>query len=267
VLISNYRLKTIEKEVWTVENEIKAEFIQLDGLNIHIRSLGCDNEGPTIVFESGYGDDSSAWDSVIYDVAQTSKIFLYDRAGVGLSDKSSKPRTSLQMVKELNEILLKSKVTKPVILVGHSFGGLNARLYATLFPKEIAGIVLVDSTPEDYKDRLLPKMSMEFQSKYNKQFVLEGNYHEFMMSLNQVKQNRNYLGKVPITVISAGEKVHYSAGIQELWHEMQKEILNLSSVSEFIIAPNSGHYVQNDEPQYVIEAIEKIKLLHSKIKL
>ena len=131
------------------------------------------------------------------------------------------------------------------------------RMFATEYPNEVCGIVLIDSTPEDYRERFLPTMSQDFQQAYNKQFVYEGNYDEFMESLKQLKDTRQKLN-VPLIVLSAGKKAHYSMGSQKLWNEMQREILEISSDGELVIAENSAHYIQNDEPEVVFCAIKKL---------
>ena len=130
-------------------------------------------------------------------------------------------------------------------------------MYATKYQREVCGLVLVDSTPEDYRERFLPTMPQDFKQAYNKQFIYEGNYYEFMESLKQLKDNRQVLD-VPLIVLSAGKKAHYSKESQELWNEMQKEILEISSNGELVIAENSTHYIQNDEPEVVVSSIKKL---------
>ena len=157
----------------------------------------------------------------------------------------------------VKELINEAKIKPPYILVGHSFGGVNMRMFATEYQNEVCGLVLVDSTPEDYRERFLPTMSQDFQQAYNKQFVNEGNYDEFMESLKQLKETRLKLN-IPLIVLSAGKKAHYSKESQELWNEMQREILDISSNGELVIAENSAHYIQNDEPEIVVRAIQKL---------
>ncbi|MCM3034276.1 alpha/beta fold hydrolase [Niallia sp. MER 6] len=235
----------------------KEMFVQISGCKIYTKLVGENNGKPTVIMDAGYGDFSKAWDSVIRDISMLSNVLIYDRAGLGKSEKSSKPRTSIEMVKELKELLIEARIKPPYILVGHSFGGVNMRIFATEYQNEVSGLVLVDSTPEDYRERFLPTMSQEFQQAYNKQFVYEGNYNEFMESLKQLKDTKLKLN-VPLIVLSAGKKTHYSKESQELWNEMQESILGISSESELVIAENSAHYIQNDEPEVVVSAIQKL---------
>lgn len=207
--------------------------------------------------DAGYGDFSKTWDSIIGDISMLSSVLIYDRAGLGKSEKISSPRTSREMVKELKQLLIETKIKPPYILVGHSFGGINMRMFASEYQNEVCGIVLVDSTPEDYRERFLPTMSQEFQQAYNKQFVYEGNYFEFMESLKQLKESKRKLN-IPLIVLSAGKKAHYSKDSQELWNEMQGAILDISCDGELVIAENSAHYIQNDEPEVIVNAIKKL---------
>ncbi|ARK32533.1 alpha/beta fold hydrolase [Halalkalibacter krulwichiae] len=235
----------------------KELLIPIRDCKLYAQLVGKNNGKPTIVLEAGYGDYSKAWDSVIREVSLLSNVLIYDRAGLGKSESSLNRRTSREMIKELKELLMKAKIEPPYILVGHSFGGVNARLYATEYPNDVCGLLLVDSTPEDYKEKFLPSMSKEFQQAYNKQFVYEGNYDEFMESLKQLKQSKRQLD-IPLIVLAAGKKAHYSEQSQMLWNEMQKDISTISSNSTFIIAENSTHYIQNDEPEVVVSAIRTL---------
>jgi pimeloyl-ACP methyl ester carboxylesterase len=235
----------------------KEMFVQISDCKIYAKLVGENKGKPTIVMDAGYGDTSNAWDSVISDISMLSDVLIYDRAGLGKSESSSNSRTSREMVRELHELLNQANIKPPYILVGHSFGGVNTRLYATEYQNEVCGLVLVDSTPEEYRERFLTTMPQEFQQAYNKQFVFEGNYDEFMESLKQLEESRRILN-VPLIVLSAGRKAHYSEESQGLWNEMQKEILEISSNGEFVIAENSAHYIQNDEPEVVVSAIKRL---------
>ena len=236
---------------------IQEMFVRISDCKLYAKLVGENRGKPTIIMDAGYGDSSKAWNSVIDDIAILSNVLIYDRAGLGKSETSSSPRTSREMVKELKELLIEAKINPPYILVGHSFGGVNMRMFATEYENEVCGIVLVDSTPEDYRQRFLPTMPQDFQQAYNKQFVLEGNYDEFMESLMQLKETRRKLN-TPLIVLSAGKKAHYSTESQELWNEMQREILEISSEGELVIAENSAHYIQDDEPELVVRSVKKL---------
>ena len=211
----------------------------------------------TIIMDAGYGDDSTTWRQVADEVSAHANILLYDRAGLGKSRTSTNRRTSNEMIRELHQLIKQLDIAPPFILVGHSFGGVNMQLFASEYRDEVTGLVLVDTTPSDYRERFLPTMSREFQNAYSKQFVREGNYDEFMESLHQVKQANLDLS-IPTTIISAGKKDFYSAENQRLWNVLQKEMTGISSNATFVIAEQSAHYIQRDEPHLIVEAIRKL---------
>lgn len=230
-------------------------FVPIGESSLYTKLYGERNNNPTVIMDAGYGDHSKAWNPIIPEISKVAQVLVYDRAGLGKSSKSPNPRTSVQMVAELKEVLTKLDIKPPYILVGHSFGGVNVRIFAEHFPEDVAGIVLVDTTPEDYRERFLPTMSEEFQAAYDQQFIHEGNYDEFMESLNQLKGCNRKL-EVPVMVLAAGKKAHYSKESQELWNAMQRELVGISTIGELVMAENSAHYIQNDEPDVVIRAIK-----------
>lgn len=236
---------------------MKEMMAKIKGCKLYAKLMGENSRKPSIIMDAGYGDHSKTWDPVIEELSTLSRVFTYDRAGLGKSERSTSPRTSREMVKELKELLTEANIAPPYILVGHSFGGGNMRMYATEYPDEVCGLVLVDSTPEDYRERFLPAMPEDFQEAYHKQFVREGNYDEFMESLQQLKDTRRRLD-VPLIVLSAGKKAHYSAESQALWNDLQRELLEISSRGELVIAENSAHYIQRDEPDVIVDAVRRL---------
>jgi pimeloyl-ACP methyl ester carboxylesterase len=240
-----------------INTQFEGLFVKVKDFKLYAQIFGDKNNKPTVVMDAGYGDYSKTWKDIAPEIAEFTEVVLYDRAGLGKSEKSSNPRTSDHMVDELKEMLTEMNIQPPYLLVGHSFGGVNMRLFATEYPKEVSGLILVDSTPEDYREEFLPTMPTEFQKAYKEQFVYEGNYHEFMKSLKTIKESRRQLD-IPLIVISAGKKAHYSAHSQQLWNNMQKELLTISTNSQYIPAENSAHYVQYNEPVVVIDAIKRL---------
>jgi pimeloyl-ACP methyl ester carboxylesterase len=105
--------------------------------------------------DAGLGDSYLAWQSIQPIVARSTRICAYDRAGLGYSDAGPAPRDSRRIAAELHALLDRAHIAPPYILVGHSFGGFNTRLFAYTWPEEVAGLVLVDVSHED-QSRLFP---------------------------------------------------------------------------------------------------------------
>lgn len=123
------------------------KLIDIGGYRLHINSSG--KGKPTVVLIAGSGDFSFDWSLVQPAVSGFSRVCSYDRAGLAWSDSGPTPRTMRQEAFELHRLLEKAKLKAPFVLVGHSIGGLIARVYAAEYPQEVAGMILVDSTTED----------------------------------------------------------------------------------------------------------------------
>ncbi|TRU53157.1 MAG: alpha/beta hydrolase [Microcystis aeruginosa Ma_QC_Ca_00000000_S207] len=128
------------------------KLVEVKGRQFH---LYCTGEGsPTVVMDYGIGGLSPVWSLVQPEVAKFTRVCSYDRAGYGWSESSPAPRTSQQMVEELHALLHEAGIEGPYVLVGHSLGGLNARLFASQYPEEVVGLVLVDAVPAEIYSRL-----------------------------------------------------------------------------------------------------------------
>lgn len=234
------------------------KYVQVDDFKMYSKVFQGKKLQPVIIMEAGYGDYSKAWDLIAEELAEYGTVLTYDRAGVGKSGKGSKRRISSEMIKDLRSCLEQLQLKPPYIFVGHSFGGINARLFANFYPEDMSGIVLVDSTPENYKEDFLPIMSLEFQETYYKQFVYESSYEEFMFSLSEANKHCQSMRNIPLAVLVAGKKAYYSQEAQMKWLQLQEELLRLSNNHTFVIAEQSGHYIQKDEPHYIIDAVKWI---------
>jgi len=113
-------------------------------LHMHIEGEGA----PTVVFDSGAGGIGLHWELVRPSIAKVARVVTYDRAGLGWSDPSPKPRHADVMAEELHTLLKNANIEGPFILVGHSLGGIVARQFAAKYPNDVAGLVMVDSAHE-----------------------------------------------------------------------------------------------------------------------
>jgi len=128
------------------------EMVDVGGYDLHLYCTGEAGGAPSVVMDSGLGGTVLDWQLVQPEVAKFARVCTYARAGMGWSDPGDQPRTSQQIVKELHTLLGNAGVVEgPYVLVGHSFGGTNMQVYASHYPDEVAGMVLVDSALEDEK--------------------------------------------------------------------------------------------------------------------
>jgi len=131
------------------------QMVDVGGYRLH---LYCTGQGsPTVILESGLGGPALQWALVQKRLQNTTQVCSYDRAGLGWSDVGPAPRTSQQMVDELYTLLHKAGIHGPYVLVGHSLGGFNVRLFAHEYPSETAGIVLVAGGNENDIARMPPE--------------------------------------------------------------------------------------------------------------
>jgi pimeloyl-ACP methyl ester carboxylesterase/ketosteroid isomerase-like protein len=126
--------------------------IDVGGHRLHIHCLG--EGGPTVVIDAGAGGWSIFYRGIQERVAAETRTCAYDRAGLGWSEPGPAPRTSARMAEELHALLDGAGLEPPFVLVGHSLGGYNARLFADRYPAEVAGVVLAESAHEEQWERL-----------------------------------------------------------------------------------------------------------------
>jgi pimeloyl-ACP methyl ester carboxylesterase len=110
----------------------------------------CSGKGaPTVILDSGNGEPGYAWSHIQPAISTFTRACWFDRAGLGWSEPGPFPRTAAASSRDLHELLRRSGIPGPFVLVGHSLGGLNARVYAGMYPEDVAGMVLVDAAHED----------------------------------------------------------------------------------------------------------------------
>ncbi len=118
------------------------QLIDVGGYKLHIFCMG---EGsPTVILDHVGAGNSAQWALVQPEIAKTTRVCAYDRAGFGWSDPGPAPRDARQNVQELHTLLTNTHIAPPYVLVGHSFGGDVARLYADQYRDQVIGMVLVD---------------------------------------------------------------------------------------------------------------------------
>ena len=122
------------------------QMVDVGGYKLHIACAGVGS--PTVLLDAGAGALGLTWAQVQPTVARSTRVCTYDRAGLGWSERSPRPRTAEVMVDELHSLLTNAGIAGPYVLVGHSLGGLVVRQYAHAYPAGVAGIVLVDSAHE-----------------------------------------------------------------------------------------------------------------------
>ncbi|HEX3662354.1 MAG TPA: alpha/beta hydrolase [Acidobacteriaceae bacterium] len=130
---------------------------RLYDVNGHRMRIECTGSGsPTLVLDSGLGNDGLIWSAVQPTLSQTTRVCSCDRAGMGWSDPVPGPRDADHIAAQLHGLLQAAGVTGPIVLMGHSIAGMYIRDYASHYPEQLKGLIFVDaSTPFQNRDPAL----------------------------------------------------------------------------------------------------------------
>jgi len=277
-------------------NPMEGRLVDVGGRKIHI---DCTGEGsPTVILDSGLGDSYLSWRKVQPEIDKFTRVCSYDRAGLGYSDPGSQPRTSKVIAEELHALLQAASVSPPYVIVGHSMGGYDVRVYASLYRNEIVGMVLVDASHSDQENRFPPELkNMEGSWHREAQFIAstmpigiprllglcdndavtraaDCNWHSTREQLAEMSAfpesaaetaQTGSLSDMPLAVLShdpdkpSGDlPPDLAKPTNEAWEKMQEELAHLSTRGTQTVAKNSSHYIQIDRPDVVIDAVRNV---------
>ena len=288
-IIATTGLQAVLSHLSLRNNPPPGSLVELNGRKVHVL---CAGEGsPTVILEAGLPASSLTWMSVFPEIAELTQVCAYDRPGYGWSQPTTSPRTAETIVQELRVLLQSTGIQPPYILVGHSFGGLLMQLYATRFPNEFTGMVLVDSSHPDQAHRTLDLQEIDTISFAMKTLgpigivrllfpVPAGNpesrdvsvreqERELLMtsrtlrtatremsglreSLRQVTESTVGLGSKPLVVLSEGRRR------AESWQALQEDLSRMSTNSEWQVVDGAGHFVQHDQPDVIVDAVRRV---------
>jgi pimeloyl-ACP methyl ester carboxylesterase len=244
--------------------EVTDGLLDIGGLSLHIHCAG--RGAPPVVMDAGLGNDGSVWKGVQGQVARTTRACVYDRAGMGYSGPAPTPHTNRQMARELYGLLTRAGLEGPYVLVGHSMGGLNVRLFEAEHPDKVVGMLLVDSSVDPLRYwSVMPEVELKkFREMLPK--VGEGvDFESFAAGAADVRASSRSLGGKPLVVLTRsvqdgepGASPEQLAELLRTWQQQQASLVGLSSNAVQIVVRNSHHYIQLDAPQLVTAAIEEV---------
>jgi pimeloyl-ACP methyl ester carboxylesterase len=129
------------------------QMIDVEDREIHMNIKGTKTGLPPVVIETGTGNWSYDWSSVQKELSKHTQVITYDRAGYGWSDPPLNGFSIGTTIDDLSEIIESSNIDTPVILVGHSVGGIYSRLFTDKYPEKVSGLVLIDSRNEYFSEQ------------------------------------------------------------------------------------------------------------------
>lgn len=232
---------------------------------------------PTVVFETGLLAESSEWQIVFDQTAAFASVVRYDRALRGQSDPAPLPRTIQSLADDLFHMLQAADLAPPWLLVGQSIGGWIVRCFAAAHPAETAGLVLVDPTHEDQfitmSALLPPKAEDESPSLQRfRSFWSEGYKHpdqnregiDFPASIAAMDKHHLPPG-LPVTVLTSGTNLNemdaplaLRQSLHAAWVELHASLVPPAPQGRHRILKGSGHFMQRDQPQAVVQAIREL---------
>lgn len=265
------------------------QMIDVGGYRLHINCTGTGS--PTVVIDAGLGGWSLTWNSVQEEVAKTTRVCTYDRAGMGYSESSPLPRTAEQFAYELHTLLERANIAGPYVLVGHSLGGLTVRIFVQDYPTEVAGVVLIESMNPGQMAQsqmeIAPQTSYQ-PSAFSLPFLLgriglvrvlaeplgliqnlpaqtQSAYAAFAVTPRTVQEWVDEFSSVQVSLAQAEAVSSFgdlplivltaTLNQQADWQTMQTELLLLSSNSQQLFADKSGHNLEIDQPEAAVAAI------------
>ena len=271
------------------------KLVDVGGYRMHILCRG--KGSPTVVMDSALGGFALDWSLVQPEIAKFTQACAYDRAGYAWSESNpnAPARTSQQLVHELRTLLETAGISGPYVLVAHSFGGLNVRLFAEQYPNDIVGMVLLDVAHEDAENRikishkalvsrltllanlaqlgivrkwLFPKMTLSMIPEYKnlppevwaEQVAVALNSESFRTAAREANLFPEYAAKLRAarTLGDMPLVVLTPDSSSSTWMELQKELAGLSTQGRLTVVEGTGHYIQLGRPDAVIDALRQV---------
>jgi pimeloyl-ACP methyl ester carboxylesterase len=228
---------------------IAFDYVDVGGHKLRMYISG--HGAPAVVFETGgsaaAGGSLESWERVQPAVSRLTTTVSYDRAGIGFSPPGPKPRDARQVALELHTALHNANIAPPYVLVGHSFGGPLNRVFAGMYPDEVAGMVLVDPGQEEFSEW--------YNARRNDGERDNDEWKDIMVSLNEAHES-HVPSRIPITLITAMKMP------DETWRDallkFHQEWVEKFPNGKHIVAEKSGHMVPFEQPELVIQAVRQV---------
>jgi pimeloyl-ACP methyl ester carboxylesterase len=275
---------TVAAPITPVPTGVEAD-IDVGGRTMRLVCAGpTDVKEPTILLEAGLGDDHRPWADVLRAMEPEHRLCAYDRAGLGQSEPAAeRSRTAADQVADLRALLDAADLHGPFVLGAHSYGPIVAILFTRAYPDDVAGLLFVDPRSPRVSARFraaLPDVAENepdglMQLRYSLDaFETDPVLNRENLNLAQSYEEANaaldtpgpFFGDRPVIVLSAGSSLAAQAGVPPdlaptldgIWRATQQELADESTAGSLEVVPGSGHYIQTDRPQAVIDGLERI---------
>jgi pimeloyl-ACP methyl ester carboxylesterase len=246
-------------------------WFDIGGRRLFLRCTG--HHSPTVVFEGGLTHD---WLALQTQLSGFTRVCSYDRPGgpQSRSDPAPFPRTARDFVADLHALLRAAHVPGPYVLAGHSNSGLFSLLYASTHPRQVAGLVLIDAVhPATIKRRLAmlkPLVSPQEWEALRQLMItvpprlVDPEGIDIWTSERQTRKalRRSPLRPMPLVVLAHGRPDDppppFVEQEERLWRQLQRELAQLVPGGRLVVATESGHNIQDEQPELVLDAIRDV---------
>ena len=254
------------------------EFSELGANKIHYSYSGTGDH--TFVLIAGLGESMHTWSEIKNDLEVRGRVFMYDRSGLGHSEAGSLPRSVDMIATELKSVLDNESVSKPYVLIGHSAGGFTARYFANKYPKDIAGLFILDTYKEMGKDEfgdwplsykimnwmfrnmswsgipfiLLPEPPHPVYKTSLAIRTFGEEAHSERVSLDQFRQIEGENRDLPFYILTADQPENPYRDLYRKWDRQISESYTNDINKHIVVA--SGHHIHIDRPDIVLEQLD-----------
>ena len=244
-------------------------WFDVGGRRLFLRCSG--HRSPTVVFEGGLSSD---WYQLQNQLAPFTRVCSWDHPGGprSRSDPARGPRTARDDVADLNALLAAARVPGPYVLAGHSNGGLYTQLYASTHPDQVAGLVLIDAVHSAYHQRRLAMLkrllppevweALRQDAMAVPHRLIDPEQVDIWTSERQTRLalRRSPLRPMPLVALAHGRPTPAPPGWpvdqdEQLWRRLQRELAQLVPGGRLVVASESGHDIQLEQPELVLEAL------------
>lgn len=245
------------------------EMVSIGSHRLDVLRMG--TGAPAIILEAGLGDSLDDWAPLVPAIAEYATVVAYSRSGLGRSEPGSSHHGAPSEMRELHELLGRLGIHPPFVLVGRSYGGMLARLYTSLYPADVAGLVLVDGVHEE-QVRRWGALDGTYPGAFRAFFDSVARTPRRAAEVAEIRETMRIqaagavegmrpLPDIPIAVLtsmrsdSTAKFVNLTPRGHEAWRQMHDEWFRRSTNGIHIVTSRSGHAIQEGEPELVIEAI------------
>ncbi len=273
-----------------------AGLVDIGGRSLYLECRGTGS--PTVVLVAGYRSSARFWSDdlhqpeaprtmVLPGVAEFSRVCAYDRPGTiatlddevlpSRSDPIAQPRTAPDIVGEIHALLQAAGVSGPYVLAAHSLGGPIARFYASTYPDEVVGLVLVDAYSEKLEALLTPerwealvRLNQEFGSDTVVPIPGYGDLETLGYGTSNAAMREaaaaTPLAPMPLAVLAHGRPFDLPAATRGFSSEALESVLRAANEdlatlvpnARFFVANDSGHDIHQEQPDLVVEAVRQV---------